>query len=101
MKVTLNSAVPEDRRGLAEEIVTKVAPGAEIIWLPSRFPRLVMFVDPGSGRSDKPEGGKFFGGASDSAASDPVASPAFALQLEEKLQAALGDCIPKRRKKEG
>lgn len=100
MKVTLNSAVPEDRRSVAEEIVTKVAPGAEIIWLPSRFPRLVMLVEPSSakGRAEKAKGGTFFEGTSDSAASDPVASPAFALQLEEKLQAALGDCIPKRRK---
>lgn len=99
MKVTLNSAVPEDRRVLAEEIVTKVAPGAEIIWLPSRFPRLVMLVEPTTkSRAEKAKGGTFFEGASDSAASDPIASPAFALQLEEKLQAALGDCIPKRRK---
>jgi len=98
MKVTLNSAVPEDQRSLAEEIVTKVAPGAEIIWLPSRFPRLVMLVEPGSGRTEKAKGGTFFEGASESTASEPVASPAFALQLEEKLQAVLGNSIPKRRR---
>ena len=89
MKVTLNSAVQERHRELAEEIVRQVAPGAEIVWLPSRFPRLVMLVEPGKGRASEPEKGSFFSQGSAVAANEDVLSPAFTRQLEEKLQKLL------------
>lgn len=46
MKLTLNSAVPASRRQAVEKFLARVSPGVEICWLPSRFPRLVMLVEP-------------------------------------------------------
>ena len=89
MKVTLNSAVEEGRRGLAEELVRQMAPGAEIVWLPSRFPRVVMLVEPGKARTGEPERGSFFDQEAEGSANDAVLSPAFTQLLEEKLQKLL------------
>lgn len=89
MKVTLNSTVQEGNRAKAEEIVRQMAPGAEIVWLPSRFPRIVMLVEPGKGRSSEPEKGSFFTQGSTAAESGDVLTPAATRQLEEKLQKLL------------
>jgi len=80
MKVTLNDAIPEANRPTAVEIVHQMSPGAEITWLPSRFPRLVMLVEPNPKHIETSSTGSMFG--------EEVRSE-FALQLEDRLQRGL------------
>lgn len=60
MKLTLNSAVPLHQRSAVEQLVAKVAPNAVICWLPSRFPRLVMLVEPDLAANERVPGGSIF-----------------------------------------
>lgn len=41
-------------------LVRSFAKATEIIWLPSRFPRFVMLVEPGAGHPSESEGGSIF-----------------------------------------
>lgn len=50
MKITLNTSIPTDRRPQIEAIVKDQIHHCEIVWLPSRFPRFVMLVEPGPGQ---------------------------------------------------
>jgi hypothetical protein len=60
VKITLNTSIPEDRRPQVESLVRTCAGNCSIAWLPSRFPHLVMFVDPGfTGESDHLKGSIF------------------------------------------
>jgi hypothetical protein len=52
VKITLNSSIPESRRPEIEALVGKRFFKPTIIWLPSRFPRYVMLVEPGAGTSE-------------------------------------------------
>jgi hypothetical protein len=47
VKITLNTSIPEARRPQIESMVKTCAGNCTIAWLPSRFPHLVMFIDPG------------------------------------------------------
>ena len=85
MKVTLNDAVPEDLRPVVEDLVKRGIPGAEVIWLPSRFPRLVMLVEPGAARSEAERGESIF----ESSASREPSPGAFSSDLEERIQRLL------------
>lgn len=60
MKLTLNSAVPLEQRRAVEQLVSKLAPNAVICWLPSRFPRLVMLVEPDLAATERVPGGSIF-----------------------------------------
>ena len=61
MKITLNTtSVPENRRPQVEAVVKSFAKATEVIWLPSRFPRFVMLVEPGPDSQAQPEGGSIF-----------------------------------------
>ena len=56
MKITLNTtSIPENRRPQVEAVVKSFAKATEIIWLPSRFPRFVMLVEPGPNPQTQPE----------------------------------------------
>ena len=48
MKVTLNAAVPMDRRGSVESIVRNHAAEADIEWLASPSVKMVLAIEPGS-----------------------------------------------------
>lgn len=80
MKVTLNDAIPVASRPKAVEIVQRMSPDAEITWLPSRFPRLVMLVEPNTKEIERAAPESIFG--------NQVRSE-FAMQLEDKLQREL------------
>ena len=54
MKITLNSSIPEERRPEIEALVGKRFFQPTIIWLPSRFPRYVMLVEPGKEGGSEP-----------------------------------------------
>jgi len=77
-----NGAVPECQRRLAEEIVTGVVSDAEINWLPSRFPRLVMLVQPDDGGTQGTKGESIF----DPGPQEAISPSRLAFKLEEKLQ---------------
>jgi len=55
VKITLNDTIPENRRPQVEKLVATFVRKPEISWLPSRFPHLVMFVDPGTEEESEPE----------------------------------------------
>jgi hypothetical protein len=61
VKITLNTtSIPEDRRPEIEALAKSIANRTEIVWLPSRFPRIVMLVEPGSKEKSDSEGGSIF-----------------------------------------
>jgi len=60
VKITLNDSIPADRRPQVEKLVQSFVRAPEISWLPSRFPHLVMFVDPGPDDRSEPEKGSIF-----------------------------------------
>ena len=60
MKITLNDTIPVTRRPHVEKLVQTFVRAPEIAWLPSRFPHLVMFVDPGPEDRTEPEKSSIF-----------------------------------------
>lgn len=52
VKITLNDSIPEEHRASIEAMVAKRFYKPIVIWLPSRFPRYVMLVEPGAGTSE-------------------------------------------------
>jgi hypothetical protein len=60
MKITLNSSIPEERRPSVETIVKNFVGKCEVLWASSRFPRLVVFVEPGPDSGVEPENGSIF-----------------------------------------
>ncbi|MEK7950705.1 hypothetical protein [Luteolibacter soli] len=86
MKITLNTtSIPENRRPQVETVVKSFAKATEIIWLPSRFPRFVMLVEPGSDKEVQPEAGSIF--ESPNSGSRSLAS--VTEFLEDKIKACL------------
>lgn len=83
VKLTLNDKVPIQQRAAVEQLVLKVAPGAEIRWLPSRFPRLVMLVEPDVASQQRVAGGSIFDDGDDRGIGD------FSAELENSLQQML------------
>lgn len=85
MKITLNDSIPENRRSKVEAVVKTFAKNPEIVWLPSRFPRLVMFLEPGPEDGSEPERGSIF-----ETPQAGMKSPAsVTAQLEERIKACL------------
>ena len=60
VKITLNESIPEERRPQVEALVNVTAGPSDIVWSHSRFPRLVIFVEPGPNDVTEPEGGSIF-----------------------------------------
>ena len=85
MKITLNSSIPESRRPEIEELVGKRFYKPTIIWLPSRFPRYVMLVEPGKGEDSDPLPDSIFASAEESSESPA----ALAEILEDQIKAYL------------
>lgn len=81
MKITLNTSIPENRRPQIETLVNRHVKTSQIVWLPSRFPRFVMFIEPG------PENG------SDAANGSIFDAPATGLQSLSSVTASLEDAI--------
>jgi hypothetical protein len=88
MKITLNDSVAVTLRPEVEKLVQQLVPGAEISWLPSRFPRVVMLVEPGGTPSDRPKDGAFFG--TDAATSHVVMPGKITALLEERITQLIG-----------
>lgn len=92
MKITLNDSIPEDRRPQVEKLVRNFSRSSEILWLPSRFPRLVMFIEPGPDEPSDPEKSSIF--ESPQKGMKPIAS--MAAQLEDQIKACLSGPGPKK-----
>jgi hypothetical protein len=85
VKITLNSSIPEARRSEIETLVGKRFYKPTIIWLPSRFPRYVMLVEPGKDGGSEPLPDSIFDSAEES-----TESPAkLAELLEDQIKAML------------
>lgn len=82
MKITINSSIPPHLRPEAEALVHSHAGEAEIIWLPSRFPRLIMLVEPAVSASSEREAGSIF----ESPASGTRSLAALTSDLEKRLE---------------
>lgn len=85
MKITLNDSIPEARRPQVEKLVSTFVRNPEISWLPSRFPHLVMFVDPGSEDSSELEKSSIF----ESPQANTRSTASLTATLEEKIKAFL------------
>lgn len=83
MKVTVNSSIPEQLRPQVEVLVRSFAAHAEIIWLPSRFPRLVMLVEPDGDGPVEEQSGSIF----ESPTSGTLALSSVTAYLESEIQA--------------
>lgn len=73
-------------------MVRKHARHAKVIWLPSRFPRYVMLVEPGAENESESESGSIF----ESPRADTRQLASFTEFLEEQIAACL---VPPARKK--
>jgi hypothetical protein len=60
VKITLNDSIPEGNRPMVEELVKTFVKSPQIVWLPSRFPRYVMFIEPSPNDAAEPENGSIF-----------------------------------------
>jgi hypothetical protein len=86
VKITLNtSSIPENRRPQVEAVVKSFAKTTEIIWLPSRFPRFVMLVEPGADNQAQPEGGSIF--------ESPTAGSRSLASVTEFLEGKIKECL--------
>lgn len=90
MKITLNDSIPEDRRPQVEKLVNALAHTTDIVWLPSRFPRLVMLVDPGPENRSEPEKGSIF----ESPRMERESPASLAALLEDHIKACLSKPSP-------
>lgn len=84
VKITLNSSIPEDKRPQVEAMVRSHARVSRIVWLPSRFPRYVMLLEPGPTGSEPPSESIF-----DSPRHETDSPPAVAEFLEQRIKAIL------------
>ena len=85
VKITLNDHIPGPRRMEVEDLVKTFARSSEIIWLPSRFPRLVMLIEPGREDHSEPEKSSIF----ESPRMGPPSLSAMTALLEEKIKVCL------------
>jgi hypothetical protein len=86
VKITLNTtSIPESRRPQVEALVKSFAKATEIIWLPSRFPRFVMLVEPGPDDKAQPEGGSIF--------ESPNSGTRSLASVTEFLEGKIKDCL--------
>ncbi|MGB6221464.1 hypothetical protein [Haloferula sp.] len=85
MKITLNSSIPEEHRPAIEALVGKRFFNPTIIWLPSRFPRFVMLVEPGGDGGSEPLPDSIF----DSSEENSESPAALAELLEDQIKALL------------
>lgn len=85
MKITLNSSIPEEHRPAISELVGKRFYKPQIIWLPSRFPRFVMLVEPGGEDGNEPLPDSIF----DSSEESNESPAALAEILDDQIKAYL------------
>ena len=85
MKITLNDSIPAARRPQVEKLVKSFAHPADIFWLPSRFPRLVMLIEPGQEKPSDPEKSSIF----ESPQKGMAPTSSLAAQLEDRIKACL------------
>ena len=60
MKITLNDSVPQAKRAGVETLVKSLVKAPQILWMPSRFPRYVMLIEPGPDDKAEPQSGSIF-----------------------------------------
>ena len=85
MKITLNDSIPVSRRPQVEKLVETIVRSPEIAWLPSRFPHLVMFLDPGPEDRSEPEKSSIF----ESPRAGMKSTASMTAMLEERIKAFL------------
>jgi hypothetical protein len=91
VKITLNDSIPVARRPQVEALVKTFLRSPEIAWLPSRFPHLVMFIDPGPGDQSEPEKSSIF----ESPPTGMRSTASMTAMLEDQIKACLAAPVPK------
>lgn len=85
LKITLNTSIPEPKRPAVEALVRRYTQDAQIIWLPSRFPRLVMLIEPSAASTSEARSGSMF----ESPVSGSASMQSVTAYLEEQIQKLL------------
>ena len=86
MKITLNTtSIPEARRPRIEALVKSFAKATAIVWLPSRFPRFVMLVEPGPEDKSPSDSGSIF--------ESPLAGTHSLASVAEFLEVRIKECL--------
>lgn len=85
MKITLNDSIPPTSRLEVERAVKKHAGDCSIVWMPSRFPRFVMLVDPETTYDPCSEGGSMF----ETPHAEDASFAVMTKTLEEKIKSCL------------
>jgi hypothetical protein len=85
VKITLNDSIPESRRPQVERLVNTLAGKSEILWLPSRFSRLVMLIEPGPAKPSDPEKSSMF----EPPQKGMIPTASMTAQLEDRITACL------------
>jgi hypothetical protein len=91
VKITLNESIPANRRPQVEKLVKSFASSSEIVWLPSRFPRFVMFIEPGPQDKSEPENGSIF----ESPQAGMTSLSSVTAILEDRIKACLATAEPR------
>ena len=91
MKITLNDSIPEARRPQVKKLVETFVRSPEIAWLPSRFPHLVMFVEPGPEDRSEPEKSSIF----ESPRAGMKSTASMTALLEDHIKACLAGPEPR------
>lgn len=82
MKITLNDSIPAGERAGVETLVKSHLPTPQILWMPSRFPRYVMLVEPGPNDRTEAESSSIF----DSPQSGARSAATITAFLEERIK---------------
>jgi hypothetical protein len=90
VKITLNDTIPVARRPQVEKLVRSFVRSPEIVWLPSRFPHLVMFIDPGVDDPTEPEKSSIF----ESPRAGMKSTASITAILEDHINACLAGTAP-------
>lgn len=90
VKITLNDSIPENRRPQVEKLVQNFARNSQIVWLPSRFPRLVMLIEPGAEEPSDPEKSSIF----EPPQKGMLPTASVTAQLEDQIKAYLAKPDP-------
>jgi hypothetical protein len=85
VKITLNDSIPENRRPQVERLVRTMAGNPKIRWQPSRFPRLVMLIEPGPEEPSDPEKSSIF----ETPQKGTLPTASLTAQLEDQIKALL------------
>lgn len=91
VKITLNESIPMDRRQQVELLVSTCARSTQIVWRASRYPRFVIFVEPGPGDEPDQENSSIF----ESPRAETSSLASVTAMLEDHIKSCLAVAEPR------